>query len=674
MLDEHGAGVFSQGHSQQRSDAGTAAPAGDVGQIRLVELWIPAAISLFIGLRWLLAERHSAYGDEFFHLTNLWNGVASARGGGVVQGFVNLYLFNFAYPPVFHLLSAPFVLTAADPVLGGRFYTQILTLLVSLVLYTVTRQVGGKLAGAVAVATLLGTPSFVDVSRHYLLEPLLVLEVLLVLLVIGRYYSAPRHLYLIQIAGLLSAGLLTKFNFFLYAAPLFLVPSVIELRRVTLVRQQWSDFARMAAMIIVVPLALAGPWYLARATGPMSATGMLGTLYDAGTVKAGLTPRLLLELAVAPQFLNYSMLVQGLALVAALVYATHVIGTRALGSLLQPMSVAQHVIVSSAFVCSICIAAVLALTGLGGTLRWHVEAAFVLVATFGIIGRLRPVTPRILAVGAAGAGAALQLITLYFAPVGMPALLRVPASFPRPSTVPVGSESLARDIARHEKGKGGTKSGEFVYFLYHEHNGPHFGSVEFYLRFEGAPLMSRVAAFYDRAIDIENIFDAKYLVEAVAGHATEWMDPETLRYRRLAEHLPPAVRNLLVEVSDVEGRFGHFKAYYVPRERITLDMVLSTIKTGRELETVEPFLILWDAQGIIWRAKFERMELNETLGNEIDSLLARVPAAKSQLSAINGRALDDYLVKIHDIRRNVGDARAPVSAGSAAGIGSARRR
>ena len=28
------------------------------------ELWIPASIALVVGLRWLLGERHSLYGDE----------------------------------------------------------------------------------------------------------------------------------------------------------------------------------------------------------------------------------------------------------------------------------------------------------------------------------------------------------------------------------------------------------------------------------------------------------------------------------------------------------------------------------------------------------------------------------------------------------------------------------
>ena len=45
-------------------------PAHAGPRLRAVELWIPAAITLFIGLRWLLAERHSVFGDEFFHLTN----------------------------------------------------------------------------------------------------------------------------------------------------------------------------------------------------------------------------------------------------------------------------------------------------------------------------------------------------------------------------------------------------------------------------------------------------------------------------------------------------------------------------------------------------------------------------------------------------------------------------
>ena len=146
-----------------------------------IALWIPAAIVLVVCLRWLLGERHSVYGDEAFHLTNLRDGVFGATHGSLSERITNLYLFNFAYPPVFHLLAAPFVLPSADPVLAGRAYVQIVTLFVALVLFTVTQSIGGRLAGAVAVATLLGTPSFVDVSRHDLFQSLLTLEVLLIL-------------------------------------------------------------------------------------------------------------------------------------------------------------------------------------------------------------------------------------------------------------------------------------------------------------------------------------------------------------------------------------------------------------------------------------------------------------------------------------------------------------
>ena len=626
-----------------------------VSRMRPVELWIPAAITLFIGLRWLLAERHSAFGDEFFHLTNLWNAIANARGG-LINGFVDLYVFNFAYPPVFHLISAPFVLFSADPILAGRVYAQVLTLFVALLLYTVAREVGGKLAGAVAVATLLGTPSFVDVSRHYMLEPLLMLEVLAVLYAIGRYYHSRRLRYVLLIAGLVSAGLLTKFNFFFYAAPLFIVPAAIELYRVARGRQHWSAVLLNAGVVVSIPLLLAGPWYMARATGPMSATGMLNTLYEAGTLKAGLTFDALFEQTFAPLSWNYSGLMQLLALMAAVIYSGSLMGIRVLRSLVGPLSLRQHVLLSSAFVSAVCVPVLLGLVGLGGTLRWHVEAACVFVATFGLLGRLRP-APRIVSISAAAAGAALQLATIYVTPVGAPALLRVPDSgiTPRPSAVPIGSETLARDIARHEKRIGGTKPGEFAYFLYHEHAGPHYGTVEFYLRFEGAPLWGRIAGFNNRAIELENIFGAKYLVDEVGGNAGEWEDPENQRYRRLAANLPTAFQQLLVEVSDVEGRHGRFKVYYVPRERITLDMVLSTIEIGRKLETVEPFLILWDAQRVIWRAKFEPLTGNDSLRQEIDGLLPRTLDAERQLSTLNRQLLQGYLSKIQDIRQRIGD-------------------
>ncbi len=240
---------------------------------------------------------------------------------------------------------------------------------------------------------------------------------------------------------------------------------------------------------------------------------------------------------------------------------------------------------SSAFIGVIVVPVILGLVGLGSELRWHVESVYLLAATFGIVGRLG-LWGRSVALGLAAFGAVLQLLTIYAMPIAAPAFLRVPLPEvnPRPSAIPVGSEVLAFDIARHQKGVGGTRPGEFAYYLYHEHAGPHFGSVEFYLRLQGVPLASRIAGFYDRAIDVSNFFDAKYLFEGT-GRSGEWDDPENRRYRLLAQNLPVAFRNVLVEVSDLEARFGRFKVYYVPRERITRDMVLTTIETGRRLET-----------------------------------------------------------------------------------------
>jgi 4-amino-4-deoxy-L-arabinose transferase-like glycosyltransferase len=629
--------------------------------MRAVELWIPSTLVLVVGLRWLLGELHSVYGDEAQRLFDLFGGLARAQNGGLVDRFVGLYLFNETYPPVFHLLAAPFVLASVDPVFGGRVYSQVLTLLVSLVLYTVTRRVGGRLAGAVAVATLLGTPSFVDVSRHYLLEPLLTLELLGVLYFIGRYYESHRLRYLLLIAGIIAAGLLTKFNFFFYAAPLFIVPVAVECWQVANGYQRLSLLLRSGGIIVLIPLAVAGPWYLARATGPLSATRALEAVYEAGALTPGVTVDVFMRQWLVPFLWNYSTLVSILGSIAVLLYVAQPFRLRGLTSLLGPMTSSQHVVVSSAFVSVVCVSAIIAVTGHSIDPRWHVEAPYAFVATFGVLGRLRLRAPRLGGLGAAAAGALLQLITIYFVPVGKPELMRVAdmGVAPLPSPIAVGSELLARDIARHEKRLGGTKPGEFVYFLFHEHRGPHMGAVDFYLRAEGAPLACPVAGFWNRAIDVENLFGAKYLIEAVAGTALVWQDPENVRYRHLVEHMPPAFRSLLVEVSDVEGRFGHFKAYYVPREKITADLVFRTIEIGRRLETVEPFKVLWDAQRVIWRARFEPVQGNVSLRGEIDELVPRLSISAGQVSSVNQPTVQGYLLRIQEIRRTTEEESRP---------------
>jgi hypothetical protein len=634
---------------------GTAVKADTTMRAR--ELWVPAVIALFVAYRWLLGERHSVYGDEAFHLTNLFEAIAALRGSAADR-FVSLYLFNFAYPPMFHLLSAPFVLPAADPVFGGRVYTQVLTLLGCLTLYAVTRPIGGKLAGAVAVMTLLAMPSFVDPSRHYLLEPLLILEVLLILRCLALYYERPRGWLVAALAALVSVGLLTKFNFFFYAAPLFLLPAIVEIHGLITRRREWTTTAALAAAMIVVPLAVAGPWYLSRAAG---STGMLTSLYDAGTLKAGVSFEAIRPLLVRWFTLNYSLLFRGVAVVAAVIYAAHVLRIPQLRAWMAPMTRPQHIVLAGAFAGILIVPVILAFVGLAGELRWHIEAVYLVVLTTAIVGRLTAI-PRVLALAGLCLAAGLQLIVMYVGPIGGPGFLFLPIRelIPRPSTVPVGSEALASDITRYEARTGGTKPGEFVFFFYHEHAGPHFGSVEFYLKANGTPLTTRIAGFFDRAIDVGNIFDAKYLIEG-AGRSAEWADPENRRYRLLVQHLPREFRDILVEVSTVSARFGTFRAYYVPHDRITRDMVLTTIDAGRGLETVESNLILWDAQRAIWRARFEPVPGNASLRADMEDVLARVPASARKLSMANRVALDAFIARIQELRRLV-DTKPPETA------------
>jgi hypothetical protein len=405
-------------------------------------------------------------------------------------------------------------------------------------------------------------------------------------------------------------------------------------------------------MIIAVPLVIAGPWYLARAQSPSSALDLLSHQLAAGHSVANLSR----ELVLFPIYWNYSPLVTTLGIAAAVTYVGYLLRLPVFRSCLRPVNESQHVVLASAMIGAVGSLPVLALSGMGSNIRWHIEAVYLFILSFGVFGRLKAPSLRFLGLGAAGLGAVLQLTAAYVSPLRVPSLLRVPdlGYAPLPSAIPIGSEILARDIARHEKLVGGTKPGEFVFFLYHEHSGPHFGSVEFYLPSVGSNLAGRVGAFWNRPVNVENIFGAKYLVEAVARYTTAiWIDEESRRYQQLTERLPVAFRNLLVEVSDVDARLGRFKAYYVPRERITREMVLSTIETGRQLETVKPFLVFWDAQRIIWRARFETVEGNASLRDEIDDVVARVPVSESALTPMNRAALHEFLVRIKELRSRV---------------------
>ena len=370
-------------------------------------------------------------------------------------------------------------LSAADPVFGGRVYAQALTLCASILLYSLTRNVGGKLAGAVAVLTLLGTPSFIEPSRHYLLETLISVEVLALLFFIARYYDGRRLRDLLSIGAILSAGLLTKFNFFFYAVWLFIVPAGIECYEALRGRHKLASAAQLVGLSLLcrsssqahgissgppVPERFGPAQQSARRrdqhSKPLAGAGALSNLLElfsigdsAGSRRSGTVCRLFGSAQTFPRGFENHQSVSTCHSCGCHGWRTGAPSATCLNrdGAEHPLAYRSCLLIHTVF-----------------RNDWPPQGA----PLFGYSDSALPALAPHCSYGSHTSG-----------PWEFPAYLRVPdlGYSPPPSATPIGSEMLARDIASHERRMDGTKPGEFVFFLYHEHSGPHFGSVEFYL-------------------------------------------------------------------------------------------------------------------------------------------------------------------------------------------------
>jgi 4-amino-4-deoxy-L-arabinose transferase-like glycosyltransferase len=161
------------------------------------------------------------------------------------------------YPPLVHLIGALGSLIGGINVSAPTLAANLVFVpLLAAGLYGAGRAAFGPRAGALAVAFGLATPMVIAQFHVFLVDaPLTALVAVTVWLVLASDRFADRRYALL--AGLaVTAGMLTKQTF-----PLF----VAGLLALVLVRGGWRHW-RNVALFALVPLVLAGPWYLKQRT------------------------------------------------------------------------------------------------------------------------------------------------------------------------------------------------------------------------------------------------------------------------------------------------------------------------------------------------------------------------------------------------------------------------
>jgi hypothetical protein len=569
---------------------------------------------------WLAQEAHSIYGDEGWHFLFLFDALDKAKQGGW-RGIVALLSFNDAYPPAFYLLSSPFVL-ARDPVAGGRFFVAMLSVLAAVLAYLWLRRRFGVAASATAAMALFVCPEFVEATRHYMLEIALAAETLLMALVawpscLGRErgrWSGP-------LVGLvLALGLLTKFNFALYAAPLVVLKLWADWRAAG--RSFDARWIKDCARIALTPLIVAGPWYVHTLVRPGGALSNWRTMQRAGHLPVVASWNVQFEASiftlqrVAPPWLVVCLIV---ALAPAVVFATWRGDVRARLRTRLPL-----VIFGLGYFVFLFL--VLARLGLHWVPRWNLGYLFLLpwvaVAVDWPASRacrlvLGIVLGSLVVVSGAQSFLGFRPLIGGLEPWTSARIVGPPSR--TANGMGEAAAAMTRIDAAHPT-MGRTVSPLFLF-----HNDAHVGALAFYLRMQGSRLSPLGVGYYNLPVDLSLVTTAPFLlVHRLDADA----DPEMRRYRFVAKQWITAPSSPFTREATFVTRHGEIELWRRTRAS-TLEDVRRLIQAARPIDAGTPYEAFWDAESL--RLDPERLATPEGQRTR-DRLTADLPHLATRLN------------------------------------------
>lgn len=574
---------------------------------------------------WLAQEAHSIYGDEGWHFLFLFDALDKAKQGGW-RGIVALLSFNDTYPPAFYLLSSPFVL-ARDPIAGGRFFVAVLAVLAAVLAYFGLRHRFGVAASATAAMSLFVCAVFVEITRYYLLEVALATEILLLVLLVvpsrpGQKRASPGR-WSAPLGGfVLALGLLTKFNFALYAAPLVVWKLWAEWRAAG--RSFGGRWIKRCAWMVLIPLIVAGPWYVHTLVRPGGALSSLRTMQRAEHLPVVGSWRIFFEAVIttlqkfAPPWLVACLIV---ALASAAVFAIWRGDVRARLRARLPWAI---------FGLGYFIFLALALAGLGlhWVPRWNVSYLFLLpwvalAVDWPASRASRLVLGTVLASMVVLSGAQSFL--------GVPPLVKglEPWSSARvlgpPGRDSNGMAEAALAITRLDAAP--RPIGRTFSPLFHFHDGAHVGALAFYLRMHKSTLSPFGVGYYNLPVDVGLVTTAPFLLVHVEDVAQEG-DPEMRRYRFVAQQWVTAPSSPFAREAAFATRHGEIQLWRRTRAA-TLEDVRRLIEKTRPIDAGTPYEAFWDAESL----RLEPARLATPEGQRTrDRLIADLPRLATRLN------------------------------------------
>lgn len=596
---------------------------------RLAAIGFPA----FVFGYWLLAENHGIFGDEGWHLVFLldaWKKPASTA----LQRVWDLYVFNDQYPPLFYLLSAPFVFFFDNHLVGARLFVATLGAAVLWLFYRCLRLFIGRWSSLVGVYVLLTSGIFIEATRYYLLEILLALFVLATWFLVVSYRRNHRPELLVAIGLTLAAGLLTKLNFPIYVLPMGVVLGAELLRREAGGRIPWGSAARRA-LLVAAPLLLAVPWYWQNLANPRNILVQYRVLRDLGDVTSIMDPVVMLTSTwrILPEF--FPGFVYAGLVVCAVVY---LVGRRAADGAHDADAtrrVDHALLFSGAYV--LYLTFVLFPLGLSYAQRWNLSYLFVAAALALMLSAVRPPWLK------RSFGAILAMLAVLWCTNN---LVRHFTDWPvvnypqrqhysLPDALPTGMAGVASLVVRNERSLPAPSEHATVSLLSNQHDAANASALNYELKLRGSTLKAVPVGGFDNAVDVDMLLDVNYIVRFADRRMG--VDPEVQRYVAIADRWLGKYPQTFRLIGRAETRRGDIEVWWRPNGNVPFREALDLVDTGRALGKGTPFEPFWDLA--LYRLQFSRGS-----GQEVDesfrTLAAHLPEFRAKLRPVIGARLE----------------------------------
>ncbi len=607
-------------------------------RIYSVVLFLPALLAL----SWLVMESHGPYGDEVTHLGFLDKALCRASdSANFLETMWAVYRFDPRYPPVFYLLSIPFVYSGLDPILGGRLFVAWLFLLSSAILVALLREFLSSMGTLTGLVVLCSSPIYLLAGRYYLVEILILVWLLSLLLCLVYHVKKGRFRHLVIGALLMAAGLLTKFNFVLYAAPVLISYGIALWWRNKEKPHHWRSLTVAVGVLFLPALILAAPWYVWSFLTQREASALTG-LSGLQSTGALIQSTQLFEMVALgiDHWKFYFPIAVNIVFVFFLIIraAVRILGKGlpAISSIVQESPPTSRIFcfwLPIGFILSVSVA--LYYLGLGTTFRWNLSYAFFAILVGYFMDSLARPLERVLGPLVV---CWLVLVSVNSFVVGFSSSRYLSASVPsrydmRPNRMATGARGVV-ELVREDWSKRGFRPQDCVNvgILTHIHEGLHGHNLAYYGKRAGlkAAILNVGILAPERPADTIIFSDSDYLVYLSHYRVNE---PVLERYQSIVDRLPNSYRTCLYRVGTVESRYNRVVVERVERNCLTRQALIDIVALGKEVDQDTPVELFWDVERLRIGLEMdsEKVDLLEAEGS-LGVLLGKMESRRQSLT------------------------------------------